>query len=144
MARRPGDYSGDPTKRARGFLRWVDKAQTQITVVWQPAEGVDPFNLDHVILYVNGVADANRANRTSQIITAPEVGVLPHVCAVYVPEVCDYDNAYDPIGGNPAAQNCFLVILGVVSMVLNKGFSMDLRGHKCLRLNPGFQLVISG
>ena len=107
-ARRPGDYTGNPIARAVGILAWVDSARTQLEVLWVPAPGVDPNATDHLLLYVNGVQDANRANRRAQIITVPTPGVLPYVCAIYVPEQVDYDNAYDPIGGDPTANNCLL------------------------------------
>ena len=127
---RTGDYVGPPANRAKGLLYWTDTTHTQMQAFWIPTPPVDPRHTDHLLLYVDGMQDADRTNRTSQIFAVPTPGVVPNVAAIYTPEQCDYDNAYDPIGSDPSAVNCVLAVtevLVLLMLLLSRGNKSKLR-----------------
>ena len=134
-AHRTGDYIGDPRKRARGWMSFL--SDTMILVEWTPIGDVDPHGTDHLLLQIDGVAHADRSNRQAQTITVV-AGHVPHVCAIYIPVQVDYDGLYDPTGGDPLAENCYLrvPIFGAV-ILLAIGNVGQLSGVNASQLREG-------
>lgn len=140
-AHRTGDYTGDPRKRALGWMSFL--SSTMVLAEWTPVGDVDPHGTDHLLLQVDGVAHADRSNRRAQTITVA-VGHVPRVCAIYIPAQVDYDGLYDPTGGDPLAENCYLrvPIFGAV-ILLGVGNIGQLSGVNASQLREGNRSLLS-
>ena len=81
---------------------------TELCAQWAGQPGLDADS--HWIKYLGG-AIVDRSAAASWTFTVPTPGAIPNIAVVAVPAACDFDNAYDPLFGDPTAAN--LIALSV-------------------------------